>query len=569
MASRPRGDRVSTLAERQERGIRSQTVATEGIDEQWSSSEAEAILHQLANAFISSNQMFRVNPEVRAARTRHGKSRASEDLAVEVDLVVRESAVLTADRMGTVYSVGGAACALFCSTEQALIGSPLARHFVGTAPSQSGRASARRSDGSTRDVSVTVTALAGSELTIFVLQDVSEERAQAQVSKRAEARYRTLVEQIPAVTFMASLEDGDNEIYIGPQIEALLGYTQKEWLDDPVLWFHRMHPDDQERWNAEFARGCAVGGPFRADCRFFAKSGRTVWVHGEARVVRDADGHPLFIQGVAFDITDIKEAEARLREAQEALVRTEKLAAIGRLAASIGHELRNPLAAIRNAWFYLDRRVVQSPEALTDKRIQQFSKVITSEIDRSAKIIGELLDFSRERAIYRVPTPAHELIKGALEVVVKPSPHIALLNYVSNDLPVPNLDADQFRQVFVNLLQNAVEAVDPQTGRVEVRASDDGGELTLLVIDNGRGMSKEVCGRIFEPLYTTKIRGTGLGLAIVDGIVKRHGGRISVASVLNGGTTFTITIPIGDASLGPSPDMGGAADLRDHEPSSS
>ena len=101
-------------------------------------------------------------------------------------------------------------------------------------------------------------------------------------------------------------------------------------------------------------RAAGVVGGIRSGqiVEFFARDGRTVWVHGEARVVRDADGCPLFIQGVAFDITDIKAAEERLREAQETLLRTEKLAAIGRLAASIGHELRNPLAAIRNAWFY-------------------------------------------------------------------------------------------------------------------------------------------------------------------------------------------------------------------------
>jgi len=554
---------VSPSAEQMERGIRSQTVATEGLEEHWSPNEAEALLHQLANAFISSNQMFRVNPEVRGARSRLGKSRTSEVEATKIDAVpFRESGLLTVDRLGLVRDVGGAASKLLSLSEALLIGTPVSRYFVGGAPESSQRAVGMRGDGSTFDMAVTVTTLADSDLTVLVFNDLSEERTQAQSSKRAEARYRTLVEQIPAVTFMASLEEGDNEIYIGPQIESLLGYTQKEWLDDPVLWFHRMHPDDQERWNAEFARGCAVGGPFRADCRFFARDGRTVWVHGEARVVRDADGCPLFIQGVAFDITDIKAAEERLREAQETLVRTEKLAAIGRLAASIGHELRNPLAAIRNAWFYLDRRVVQSPEALTDKRIQQFSQVITNEIDRCAKIIGELLDFSRERAIYRAPTPAHELVQGALEVVVKPSPNIVLSNEVSEDLPVPNLDLDQFRQVLVNLLQNAAEAVDPQTGRVEVRASEDGGELTLVVADNGKGMSEEVRARIFEPLYTTKLRGTGLGLAIVDGIIKRHGGRISVASAPCEGTTFSITIPFGEASLGPSPDMGGAADLR-------
>ncbi len=555
---------MSPPAQQQERGIRSQTVATEGVDEHWSANEAEAILHQLANAFISSNQMFRVNPEVRGARARGGKTRAAEaeQAKAETETPFRESGVLTVNAQGLVCSVGGDATRLLGQSAALLIGTPLSRHFPGGVPTHSRRAAGLRTDGTTLELAVTVTPLTGTELTVFVLQDLSEERARALLSRRAEARYRTLVEQIPAVTFMASLEEGDNEIYIGPQIESLLGYTQKEWLDDPVLWFHRMHPDDQERWNAEFARGCAVGGPFRADCRFFARDGRTVWVHGEARVVRDADGSPLFIQGVAFDITDIKEAEDRLREAQEALVRTEKLAAIGRLAASIGHELRNPLAAIRNAWFYLERRVAQSPEALLDKRIQTFSQVITNEIDRCAKIIGELLDFSRERAIYRVPTPAHELVQGALDVIVKPADTIVLENLVSEELPVPNVDADQFRQVLVNLLQNAAEAVDKVTGRVEVRASEDSGELTLIVSDNGKGMSEEVRARIFEPLYTTKLRGTGLGLAIVEGIIKRHNGRISVSSVVNRGTTFTITIPFGEASTEPTPDLGGAADLR-------
>jgi signal transduction histidine kinase len=112
------------------------------------------------------------------------------------------------------------------------------------------------------------------------------------------------------------------------------------------------------------------------------------------------------------------------------------------------------------------------------------------------------------------------------------------------------------------LLQNAAEAVDLQTGHVEVSASEDSGELTLVVADNGKGMTEEVRARIFEPLYTTKLRGTGLGLAIVDGIVKRHGGRITVTSAIGRGTTFSITIPIGEASREPAPDLGGAADFR-------
>jgi PAS domain S-box-containing protein len=132
--------------------------------------------------------------------------------------------------------------------------------------------------------------------------------------KEAEARFRTLVEQIPAVTFMAVLGEGKNEIYVSPHIEHMLGYSQREWLEDPFLWYFRLHPDDRPLWNDEFARGCQTGGPFRAECRFLARDGRVVWVHGEARVIRDELGRPMFLQGVAFDITDAKNAQQMILE---------------------------------------------------------------------------------------------------------------------------------------------------------------------------------------------------------------------------------------------------------------
>jgi PAS domain S-box-containing protein len=141
------------------------------------------------------------------------------------------------------------------------------------------------------------------------------QRAEAKL-RAAEVRYRTLVEQIPAVTFMAVLGEGENEVYVSPHIETLLGFTQKEWLENPFLWYSQLHPDDRELWNEEFARGCRTGGPFRAECRFIARAGHVVWVRGEARVVKDDRGRPLFLQGVALDITESKRAEALLlREA--------------------------------------------------------------------------------------------------------------------------------------------------------------------------------------------------------------------------------------------------------------
>jgi PAS domain S-box-containing protein len=152
----------------------------------------------------------------------------------------------------------------------------------------------------------------------------------------AEKRFRTLVEQIPAVTFMAVLGEGKNEVYVSPHVEQMLGYSQKEWLENPFLWYWRLHPEDRKLWNDEFTRGCATGGPFQAECRFVARDGSTVWVHGEARIVKDELGRPLFLQGVAFDITESKRAqEVVMREAVDRARFEEELELARELQTSI------------------------------------------------------------------------------------------------------------------------------------------------------------------------------------------------------------------------------------------
>ncbi|HZS57658.1 MAG TPA: ATP-binding protein [Gemmatimonadaceae bacterium] len=140
--------------------------------------------------------------------------------------------------------------------------------------------------------------------------------------RAAELRYRTLVEQIPAVTFMAMLGEGENEIYVSPHIEALLGFSQKEWLENPILWYTQVHPDDRATWVEEFARGVRTGGPFQAECRLIARDGRIIWVRGEARLIKDELGRPLFLQGVAFDITDSRNKQERV--VHQAVQRTEE-----------------------------------------------------------------------------------------------------------------------------------------------------------------------------------------------------------------------------------------------------
>ncbi len=166
----------------------------------------------------------------------------------------------------------------------------------------------------------------------------AEDRVEA-----AEARFQALVEQIPAVTFSASFASGLKELYVSPQIEDVMGYTQREWLDSPVLWYERLHPDDKARWNREFGNTIALGSDFKAVYRFLSKDGRVIWLHGEARIVRDAAQRPLWLQGVGFDVTEVYEAQARIRDAelhakqrleQEVLERTGELAAYRQLVDS-------------------------------------------------------------------------------------------------------------------------------------------------------------------------------------------------------------------------------------------
>ena len=128
-----------------------------------------------------------------------------------------------------------------------------------------------------------------------------------------EAKYRALVEQIPAVIFMAYLDRGIGEAYVSPQIEETLGFKQEEWLEDPIRWYQQIHPDDKQRWSVEAAEMFLSGKPLRSSYRVIARDGRVIWFRCEARMIRRPDGEPWFIQGIGFDITDLKRTEEELQ----------------------------------------------------------------------------------------------------------------------------------------------------------------------------------------------------------------------------------------------------------------
>lgn len=245
----------------------------------------------------------------------------------------------------------------------------------------------------------------------------------------------------------------------------------------------------------------------------------------------------------------LDEALHKIASSQDMLVRTERLAAVGQLSASVGHELRNPLAAIQNAATYIEKRL-RTTNQNGDPRIPQFLEIIDRELGSCKRIISDLLDFARERPTSPRPCPIKPLVDEAITLVA-PRPNVSVSNQVANELPVPNVDKEQFRQVLINLIQNAVESIPPeQEGRVVVRAEGGGtAGWRICVADNGIGMPTEVASKIFEPLFTTKAKGTGLGLAIVQTIVTRHGGTIRVESRAGHGTEFSVELPAASAEV--------------------
>jgi len=234
---------------------------------------------------------------------------------------------------------------------------------------------------------------------------------------------------------------------------------------------------------------------------------------------------------------ELKDSMRELAGAQEQLVRSERLAAIGELASTIGHELRNPLGVISNAVYLLRGDLGPNPTDAASRHLSTAER----EVSAATVIVSDLLEFARQRDPVTTDVDAVGLVDEALTVLPPPSGITAVRN-----LPEPPVllaaDRDMLRQVLLNLIGNAYQAMI-DGGTVTVGLTTDGSKLHMSVTDTGIGMDAEVSRRVFEPFYTTKARGVGLGLAVSRRIVEAHGGDITVVSAPGQGTTFTVTLP--------------------------
>jgi PAS domain S-box-containing protein len=380
------------------------------------------------------------------------------------------------------------------------------------------------------------------------------DRDKAELSA-AESRYRTLVERLPAVTYVAELGASGPWHYVSPQIESMLGFSPAEWLSDPTSWINRIHAEDRENVLAVEEHFQEKRDLFQAEYRLLARDGRVLWFRDEAVMLPTAEGQPFLMQGVMYDITERKRLEDQLRHSQ-------KMEAVGLLAGGVAHDFNNLLMLIQAHNERL--RAGLAPGAPAQKESLGIEHAVT----RAASLTGRLLAFSRKQVLQPKVIDLNEV----LSEVAKMLDRLIEKNIALRVAPAPQIwpvkaDPAQVEQLIMNLAVNARDAM-PQGGQllIETRNAEISGAhprlrdgvrpgryMILVVSDTGIGMDSETQAHMFEPFFTTKEpgKGTGLGLAIVYGVVKQLGGWTHVDSKPGQGTTFEIYLPRAEETKAP------------------
>jgi PAS domain S-box-containing protein len=364
-----------------------------------------------------------------------------------------------------------------------------------------------------------------------LLMEMAERRKKEEELRTSEEKFRAVAETAANAIY---IHDGAHLVFVNPAAESITGYSREDLIAGD-MW-DLVHPDYREQVKANAkARFLGEPCPKRYEYKIIAKDGSERWLDFSANIV-EFDGKRCILAS-AFDVTDRKNAEDTLRK-------TEKLAATGRLAATIAHEINNPLEAVTNL-LYLMRTDTQNQE--------KYLQMAEQELKRVAHLTKQTLGFYRETS-HPIQTKLSLLLEEVMSIYGARLTHrrIAVERRMNTDCEVVAYPGE-LRQVFSNLISNAADAM-ADGGRLQVRlryVSDQqsGREgVKVTVADNGSGMEPQVMRHIYEPFFTTKEDiGTGLGLWVTKGIVEKHHGRLRVRSstgMNHHGTVFTLFLPV-------------------------
>ena len=379
------------------------------------------------------------------------------------------------------------------------------------------------------------------------VSDISERKRAEEQFRQAEARYRGLVEQLPAIAYIAEFGPDGRWLYVSPQIESLLGFSPEEWMARPRLWYEQIHPDEREHVLNEEAHSRETGEAVAHEYRMLTRNGEVIWFNDRAIVVRDAAGQPQCLHGVMFDISARKRLE-------EQVLQSQKVEAVGRLAGGVAHDFNNILTTITG---YSELMLMKFQR---DDPLRKQAEEIQRAADKAASLTRQLLAFSRKQTLQPRVLDLSCVVADLEKMLRRLIGEDVELQTI-HDPAVGHVKADpaQIGQVIMNLAVNSRDAM-PTGGRLTIGVANarldteyarhhegvlPGEYVMLTVCDTGAGMSREVQAHLFEPFFTTKPQGqgTGLGLATCYGIIKQSGGHISVYSEPGKGTTFKIYLP--------------------------
>lgn len=422
---------------------------------------------------------------------------------------------------------------------------------------------------------------------------LAEKKLTEEKLSQTEAKYRSLVERIPAIAYIAELEGTHRFLYVSGQIEKL-GFTSEEWLSNPEILLAQTHPEDRDYALEERAKSGATGTPLRCEYRLLSRDGKVLWFRDEASVVRDETGRSLFLQGILVDITESKRVEAELREHRYRLedliaTRTKELAQVNAelrrdiaerklietelikaktdaekanvaksdFLSRMSHELRSPL----NVMLGFAQLMESSTPPPTFSQTTML-KEITSAGWYLLELINKILDLaaleSGRLVVEHEPVCMAEVMPEC-RTMIEP---LAQERDIQITFPPPDLhlyvkgDRTRVKQILINLLSNAVK-YNRERGTVEVALEAVSPErIRISVKDKGPGLSPEKLAQLFQQFNRLgqeagSVEGTGIGLVVTKQLIELMGGEIGVESTVGAGSVFWFELPADEPPRSP------------------
>jgi PAS domain S-box-containing protein len=383
---------------------------------------------------------------------------------------------------------------------------------------------------------------------VGVCTDLTEQKEAAEQVRAAEERFRAIVEHIPAAVYLDRPDGSMESVYVSPQVESVMGVSIQRYLDEPDLWLRLMEDEERRRCERRYLEAVEENRSWEDEYRIRKPDGKLAWIHDETTFITDANGEPLFLLGVLYDVTERKRADEALKESERREhAAAERLRTLDDMKntflAAVSHELRSPLTSILGLSLTLERTTGLGEEDRHDLVVR-----LSANAQKLDRLLKDLLDLDRlNRGIvepHRRICDVGSLARGTLAALETVSERHVVV--VTDEVELA-IDAAKVERIVENLLTNALRHT-PSDGTIWLRVEDRTDGAVIVVEDDGPGVAEELRTTIFEPFrqgpsVPSHSPGTGIGLSLVARFAELHGGTAWVEDRPGGGASFRVFLP--------------------------